>query len=134
MNFRFVHLSIAPFHLPMNFAPVEMRVSQLSRDWLRYNSLSWILWTNKSTVTISEMVSEDLQPADQLLVMALSTTEPPTGRLPAWAWEWVNRPRDSVTGEIRTPALPAPAAENQFRYSGSPQASSGGNKASLEGS
>lgn len=119
MMYRLLHVSIAPAYGVVNKAEIENRLNDLGRDWLRYNSLSWILWTNKSTITVSEMLSGHIQPADFLLVLALSTNELPTGRLAEWMWDWINRPRDSLTGEVRTPMLPAPAAENLWDVSGS---------------
>lgn len=113
--YRLLHISISP--VMGAFADhkiLESRLTDLGRDWLRYNTFCWMLWTNKSSITISEMISMHLDPQDQLLVIGVSPLDLPTGRLPQWAWEWINRPRNVQTGDILTPALPAPAAKNVF--------------------
>jgi nitrate/nitrite transporter NarK len=112
--YRLLHISITPIYEPVNRAALEARLSDLGRDWLCYSAFSFVLWTNKSIVTVSEMIATHLQPVDQLLVFAISTTETPSGRLPHWVWEWINRPRNAWTGDILTPALPAPSATNLF--------------------
>lgn len=114
MTYRFLHISITPINTPLNRAAIEARLNDLGRDWLCYNTLSFVLWTNKSTVTVAEMIEGHLQPEDQFLVFNFATNELPTGRLPSWIWDWINRPRNQWTGDILTSALPAPAATNQF--------------------
>lgn len=112
--YRLLHVSISPMYTPINRQAVETRLSDLGRDWIGYNSLSWILWTNKSIITVSEMLAGHINPEDHLLVFVLNTAEPPSGRLPEWMWAWINRPRNALTGDILTPALPAPNATNLF--------------------
>lgn len=114
MIYRFLHISITPIFVPLDRQKVERRLTDLGRDWMSYNSLSWILWTNKSILTVSEMLMGEIRDEDQLLVIALNPAEVPNGRLPNWIWDWFNRPRNLTTGDIQTPALPAPDAQNVF--------------------
>jgi hypothetical protein len=114
MMYRLLHLSVTPALQPIDRSAIEARLNDLGSDWLGYNNTSWILWTNKSTITVSEMLTGHLSPYDHLLVFQIGTTEVPTGRLPPWMWDWINRPRNSHTGEVQTPAFPAPAAKPVF--------------------
>lgn len=114
MIFRLLHITIAPAYKPVDAATIKARLNDLGRDWIQYNTMSWILWTNKSTITVSEMISTHLEPVDFLLVLPINPTEQPSGRLAEWMWEWINRPRDFATGEVLTPLMPAPSARNYF--------------------
>lgn len=114
MIFRLLHITIVPPHTPVNPSTIAVRLNDLGRDWLQYASTSWILWTNKSTITVSEMLATHLDPADFLLVLPINPADQPTGRLAEWMWAWLNRPRDNLTGEVLTPLLPAPSATNYF--------------------
>lgn len=114
MKYRLLHLSIAPAYQTIDRQTIEARLTDLGRDWMGYNALSWMLWTNKSIITVSEMISGHLEPADHLLVVSVNTAEIPSGRLAEWMWEWINRPRDPLTGDVLTPKLPAPAAKSLF--------------------
>lgn len=114
MTYRFLHITITPLLIPVNQEKIQTRLSDLGRDWMSYNTLSWILWTNKSILTVTEMLIGDIDEDDQLLVVALNPAEIPNGRLPNWMWDWFNRPRNSQTGDVQTPLLSAPDAQNIF--------------------
>lgn len=114
MKFRLLHITIVPQLVPTAPTRIQQRMSDLGRDWMSYNAFCWVLWTSKSIVTVSEMVMADVSPGDQVLVVALDPGEIPNGRLPEWVWGWFNRPRDPLTGDVHTPALPAPDAQNLF--------------------
>lgn len=117
--YRLLHISIVPQAIPTPPHVIQGRMNDLGRDWLSYNAFCWVLWTNKSILTVSEMVMSDVGAGDQVLVVALSPSEIPNGRLPEWVWQWFNRPRNPYTGDVQTPALPAPNAQNLFDPSGS---------------
>lgn len=112
--YRLLHISIIPQVVPIQPQIVQKRLSDLGPDWMSYSAFNWMLWTNKSIVTVSEMIMGDVSPTDYVLVVALNVSEIPNGRLPEWAWGWLNRPRNAYTGEVLTPALPAPGASNLF--------------------
>ncbi|MFC7377689.1 hypothetical protein [Brevundimonas sp. GCM10030266] len=114
MNFRLLHITITPQVVPIAPHIVQKRLSDLGKDWMSYNAFCWVLWTNKSILTVSEMIMADVNPADHVLVVGLNPAEVPNGRLPDWVWGWFNRPRNPVTGEVLTPAIPAPGASNLF--------------------
>lgn len=114
MIFRLLHVTIAPVHVQPDFDRVKARLNELGRDWIQYSGVSFILWTNKSTITVSEMLSELIEPIDFLLVLPINPLELPAGRLPSWVWEWINRPRNISTGDVHTPLSPAPHAVNYF--------------------
>lgn len=114
MNYRLLHVSITPELIHTPKPALERRMNDLGRDWITYNAFSWVLWTNKSILTVSEMIMGDVHPGDQVLVVALNPAEVPNGRLPAWMWAWFNRPRNAITGDVETPTLPAPDAQNLF--------------------
>ena len=112
--YRFLHVSIGPAFGFLNREGLHSRINDLSKDWLNYNNTCWILWTDKATITVSEMIMDSLNPADQIMVLGISDTDTPAGALPSWIWDWINRPRDCYTGQVLTPLLPAPAAVNLF--------------------
>ncbi|MNR96414.1 hypothetical protein D3C72_275690 [compost metagenome] len=117
MMYRLLHITIVPILAPTPQNVIQKRMSDLGRDWMSYNAFCWLLWTNKSILTVSEMVMGDVNPGDQVLVMGVNATEVPNGRLPEWVWAWFNRPRNPFTGEVQTPAIPAPEALNLFDQS-----------------
>lgn len=114
MMYRFLHITIVPEMAPPPPMVLQNRMNDLGRDWIAYNAFCWVLWTNKSIVTVAEMIMNDVGLGDQVLVVALDASEVPNGRLPQWAWDWFNRPRDPQSGDVQTPVLPAPEAKNLF--------------------
>lgn len=114
MIYRFLHITVTPAFGAVQTATMQQRLSDLGRDWMSYNQFCWVLWTNKNILTVSEMIMGDIDPQDHLLVVALNPGEVPNGRLPNWVWDWFNRPRNIISGEVLTPALPAPGALNVF--------------------
>lgn len=118
MNFRLLHITITPQVVPVPPHIVQKRLSDLGKDWMSYSAFCWVLWTNKSILTVAEMIMADINPADHVLVVSLNPAEVPNGRLPEWVWGWLSRPRNILTGEVMTPALPAPGASNLFEPAG----------------
>lgn len=112
--YRLLHLSVGATFGILNRDAIHTRLNDLSKDWLNYNTNCWLIWTNKSPITISEMISGHLNPADQILVLGVSNLDLPVGSMPQWVWDWINRPRDPHSGDVLTPALPAPSAYNIF--------------------
>lgn len=95
----YMHLSIiyasapAPNHL-------EAKLTPLATDWVRYGSANWILWTDKSAITLYEMTRDVLAPDDFCLIHRMDMTSPPNGFLPMWIWQWLNKFRDPNTGYV----------------------------------
>lgn len=114
MTYRLLHISIGSVFGVFNHSAIQSRLDDLGKDWLNYNANCWLLWTNKSPITISEMIAVHLNPADQILVLGVNSQDLPTGFMPQWVWDWINRPRDPASGAVLTPALPAPSAFNLF--------------------
>ncbi len=105
MTYSYLHISIGYAQLGQDPKVLEPVMGQLAEDWARYNFNAWVLWTDKSPLTCMEMIKAKLSGADQLLVLKLDLSATPMGSLPAWLWEWFNRPRDPVSGYVQlTPA------------------------------
>ena len=105
-NYRFVHITIgyaAPGTPPELLEPV---INALANDWLRYTTNAWILWTNKHIVTCMEVIRDRLLPQDHLFIHPIDMTEVPGGSLPPWMWDWVNRGRNPISGEVFTTPPP----------------------------
>jgi hypothetical protein len=91
---------------------LEPIVSELAADWVRYTSTTWILWTEKSTLTCSEMIRPKLDRGDHFMVVAADISADAAGTLPKWVWDWMNRRRDPSTGWVALPepVLPTPSS------------------------
>jgi hypothetical protein len=107
--FRYQHLSIIPTtwhgYDPHN---ADLKLTTLVKDFYRYSSANYLLWTDKSPVTISEVVRDALRPEDWVLVHAVDRSVPPSGWLPTNTWDWLNRSRNHLTGETTGNAMLVP--------------------------
>jgi hypothetical protein len=90
---------------------LEPTMTGMCLDWARFSHSGWLLWTNRSIFEITERLKAVLQSNDQFLVSALNPHEHTGGRLPQWIWDWINVPRDPVTG---LPAAPPSSTPNPF--------------------
>jgi hypothetical protein len=90
---RFLLLSIG-YSVIANPQALEPAISVIADDWVRFNSNSWILWTDKTIFTCFEIIKGRLLPNDQFLMVKLDTTER-HGWEPQWVWEWFDKPRGS---------------------------------------
>lgn len=97
--FRFVQVSITYQLVLGDPSKLEPMVQKLSREWCRLSQNVWMLWTDKSPVTISEMLKAELGEHDQLFVCSIDRSTPPAGWVPQWFWDWLNRPRNDTSGE-----------------------------------
>jgi hypothetical protein len=99
MNHRYVHVSLGYQVHPWDPKIIDPIASQVSTDWIRYTPSTWICWTDKNLVTISDMFRTKLDTVDHIMVHAMDRSELPCGIMPMWIWDWVNLERDAVTGK-----------------------------------
>jgi hypothetical protein len=72
----------------------------MALDWARYSHFGWLLWTGSSIFEVTERLKAVLDPDDQFLVTTFNPViDRPGGRLPKWLWDWINEPRDLVSGQ-----------------------------------
>ena|ERR671910_336165 len=83
----------------------------LGDEWIRYSVTNWRVWSEKSTMTITERLDPALDTRDAYLVSSIDPSDF-TGKLPRWAWDWIRaRVPDIVLGSEHPelfPALPSP--------------------------
>lgn len=109
--FKYVMISVAYDGGFGDATRLEGIVKMLSKDWARTSFTNWVLWTDKSTITIGEMMRDYLGANDQFVVAVIDRTSPVGGWLPMWFWEWFNKDRDVNTGEeINVPDISAAIA------------------------
>jgi hypothetical protein len=113
MTFRYVHVSIGYSTSTQNPQALEPVIGVISRDWARYNSNCWILWTDKSNIECMNFIRPHLFATDQLLIHTMDMRDLPVGTLPIWLWDWINRRRDASNGYIHFPVAQS-ALEQAF--------------------
>jgi hypothetical protein len=93
MMHRYFHLSIhyRSVPVPENLEPV---ISVVADDWIRYNSNSWVLWTDKTPSTLEEMIAGCMLAGDGFLLLEITLAQfRAFGRAEQWIWDWLNTPR-----------------------------------------
>lgn len=82
---------------------LEPLMAGMALDWARYSHFGWLLWTSSSIFEVTERLKAVLDPDDQFLVTTFNPViDRPGGRLPKWLWDWMNQPRDSLSGRTTT--------------------------------
>jgi hypothetical protein len=73
---------------PMNVPWVDAVCSHHG-DWIRINSLTWLLWTRTDSMTLANAFREKLKPED-LVFVAKVDPKGTAGNAPKWVWSWIN--------------------------------------------
>ena len=64
-------------------------------DWLRYNPLTWFIWTQQNPDQIYETVRTHMHPDDTVLIVNVDPNGC-RGWAPKWVWDWfgarINKP------------------------------------------
>lgn len=58
-------------------------------DWIRYSTLSWIVWTEKSPADIYQLIQRSMDINDQFLIAKIEPTDL-IGNVSPWIWTWMN--------------------------------------------
>ena len=85
---------------------LESAFSDFGDDWIRVGATVWVIWTQKSGNEIYFRLLPLLDQHDNFLVTTLEASGT-AGRLPAWAWTWMNS-KVPNTVAVTLPALPPP--------------------------
>jgi hypothetical protein len=100
---RYVHVSIAYAAIPFDVRRLELPVNSLASDWVRYTPTCWILWTDRPLSVVSQTLKAYLGPSDNIMALSINPHDTPAGHMPQWVWDWYNRYRDPVTGQVNWP-------------------------------
>ena len=58
-------------------------------DWMRFSSLQWFVWTNKSRDELVNTIFPYTSLTENFMVYAVQN-EAAEGRAQSWIWEWMN--------------------------------------------
>lgn len=84
----------------------EAAINAMATDWLRYAAGSWLVWTEKPIPAVNSTLQPWLRSIDSLLILSVNPHEVPGGQMHPSVWEWINRPRDQMTGFVHVPPPP----------------------------
>lgn len=87
-----------PDTVPFQVEGVENALGSLG-DWIRLNALTWFCSTSASSKQIYEAVRGALVSVDQILIIALDTTDR-FGLAPKWIWDWIDSQRQSTPNTL----------------------------------
>jgi hypothetical protein len=91
-RFVFVGLSFIGNTSPEgNLAGVDAAVDSESLDWVRYNWLSYILWTPSECEIIARKIRRVPGMQDFCVLAAELNFAGSFGFLPPWLWDWLNK-------------------------------------------
>jgi hypothetical protein len=84
---RFVQVTFLFAGVP-KVLDLEPVFSAIGHDWVRLNSMCWILWTDRSSPEIFSWLSPYLDTLDNLIIAPIVYNEI-FGRMPPWVWTWM---------------------------------------------
>jgi hypothetical protein len=58
-------------------------------DWIRLTPMTWIIWTENSTMEVAQAFKSKLKAQDIVVVMYLDA-KGAAGIAPQWVWNWLN--------------------------------------------
>lgn len=87
-------------------------IGLIATDYLYYSPVHWILWSDKSTITLSEVIKASLPPGGMVLIVEINMQTRPTGYMPQAIWDWINKPRFDNVDLLKLLDLPPPATSN----------------------
>jgi hypothetical protein len=87
---------------PINLSnALNTRVGEVDRaldslgDWIRLNSMTWLIWTDWSPEAITARLKETGHPRERALVIRVSL-KTLYGSLPNWVWDWIAARRSEI--------------------------------------
>jgi hypothetical protein len=93
---RYVYVGLSyPGNVPVepNVAGVDAVVNSESQDWMRYNWLSYILWTPSDCEIIVRKIRRVPGMQDFCVLAVALNFEDCFGFLPPWLWDWLGKAR-----------------------------------------
>jgi hypothetical protein len=85
---RFIHVGFA-FERALKMRDLEPVFLSTGDDWIRYSAVCWIIWTDKSTHYLFNLLRQHIDERDQILIAPIQPGEV-IGRLSPWIWNWFN--------------------------------------------
>ena len=71
-------------------------VFEMIGDWLYFSNQSWLVWTDKETFAIYQILSPHLSQQDaEIIFEVLPGTR--FGYAPKWVWDWIDQRSGSTT-------------------------------------
>lgn len=113
MTSKLYHISFAFPGVP-KMRDLEPAFSDAGDDWIRISATVWVVYTAKGSAELYYRVIALLDASDQFLITQMTDFQT-AGRLPQWAWDWINA---KVANSIFTspPRLPPPSEPNSFGF------------------
>jgi hypothetical protein len=105
--YNFYHVSTAFPGVP-KVRDLEPAFSDAGDDWIRLSNFYWLLWTPKTSREIYNRLVPFLDPGDQFIITEMNSRNT-AGRLPQWAWDWVNSKAGlAIANPLLLPPPPMP--------------------------
>lgn len=86
-------------HIGFHFASMpkttelEPIFMNFSDDWVRYAGNCWLVWTKYSQAQWLEALKPQLGEHDHVLILEIKPSQPLSGWLPQWIWNWLYKVR-----------------------------------------
>lgn len=108
---------------PPQIGPLEKAFDPLG-DWIRFNSFTWFLSTDRSSVELYQALEPTLRGDDLLLVIAVDPTDR-FGLAPRWIWDWIDgqlqeRPESAASILARGSSRGGIGGDNRSRVGADP--------------
>ncbi len=104
-RFVYVGLSFTGNSPPEPNVPgVDAAIDSESHDWLRFNWLSYILWTPSECEIIVRKIRRVPGMQDYSVFAAELNFVGSFGFLPPWVWDWLNKDRTEQMVEFKSPS------------------------------
>jgi hypothetical protein len=105
---RYVHVTVPePGALPRNEGDLIGPANEAATDWIRYTPQTLILWTRRDLADVKEVFRRWL-PGTNVFVHSVNLSDIPSGAMPQYFWDWLNRHRDAASGYVNWPPLAVP--------------------------
>ncbi len=95
-NPRFVYVGISfngPTLPPVNTLGVDAAIAEQSLDWMRFNWLSYIIWTPNDCEIVVRNVRRVPGMQDFSIFASELNLVGSFGFLPQWLWDWLSKDR-----------------------------------------
>jgi hypothetical protein len=86
-----LHIAVAFKGVPRS-AEIE-KTLDMALDWMRYAPNCWLVYTNSSPQKWFERIHLAVKPDESVFIVKVDIKQR-QGRLPKWAWDWMNQPRE----------------------------------------
>lgn len=72
-------------------------------DWIRYAPNCWIVWTSRNPAQWFQRLQGLVGPKDNVFIVVIDLRSGHrAGKLPDWAWEWINQVREGFLPIAKT--------------------------------